>query len=96
MLIVSIFLLILSFESSDNETLRLIGESKDHIVANNKKLDRKMANVLVVIAFFCVISGGLSIAASWSQEAVINYIYGYANLILMSLFAAVGLSIMIL
>jgi len=49
-----------------------------------------------MIAFFCVICGGLAVAASWSQDEIMNYIFGYANLILMVAFVSVGMSIIIL
>ena len=96
MMFIAIYLLSLSFNSLDNETLKLLGESKDHVVNKNQRIDRKLANVFVMISFFCVICGGLAVAASWSQEAIINYIFGYANLILMAMFMSVGMSIIIL
>ena len=95
-ILTAIYLLSLSFNSLDNETLKLLGESKDHVVNKNQRIDRKLANVFVMISFFCVICGGLAVAASWSQEAIINYIFGYANLILMAMFMSVGMSIIIL
>ena len=96
MMAISIYLLTLSFSALDNETLKLLGESKDHAVDKNQRIDRKLANVFVMISFFCVICGGLAVAASWSQDAIMNYIFGYANLILMVAFVSVGMSIVIL
>ena len=66
MMFTAIYLLSLSFNSLDNETLKLLGESKDHVVNKNQRIDRKLANVFVMISFFCVICGGLAVAASWS------------------------------
>jgi hypothetical protein len=66
MMIISIYLLSLSFDALDNETLKLLGESKDHSLNKNYRIDRKLANVFVMIAFLCVICGGLAVAASWS------------------------------
>lgn len=48
------------------------------------------------MSFISVIIGGLAIAASWSQDDIMNYIYGYGSLILMTLFVTTGMSIMIL
>ena len=96
MIFVSIYLLTMSFSALENETLMLLGEAKDHSINKNLRIDRKLANYLVIISFFCVICGGLAVAASWSQDDIMNYIFGYANLILMVAFFSVGMSIIIL
>lgn len=96
MLVVSIYLLSYSFIASDNHTLRLLGESTDKSSSHNSRFDRKMANLFVMISFFCVICGGLAIAASWTQDNIMNYIFGYASLILLAVFISTGMSILIL
>ena len=93
MFILSLSFLVLSFHSSENEVLRLIGESSDHLTNNH--YEKKIQYTFIGIAFTCIIVGSLGMSAAYSQEHLITYIFGYMSLIICLLFGSIGTSFLL-
>lgn len=72
MIAMSVCFLVLSFSSSDNEVLRLLGESPDR--DSNDHLERKVQYTFIAISFMIMITGSLGLTASYSLEHCMAYL----------------------
>ena len=68
----AISFLVLSFKSSDNEVLKLIGESPDGLT--NSQVEKKVQYTFIAIAFAIVIVSSMGMSAAYSQEHCITYL----------------------
>lgn len=72
MIAMSVCFLVLSFSSSDNEVLRLLGESPDR--TSNDHLERKVQYTFISISFLIMVTGSLGLTASYSLEHCMAYL----------------------
>lgn len=84
--------LTLSFKASDNETLMMLGDSFNP----DFHLGKKVQYIFIVMSFCVIIAAALGIAAAFSGDHCVTYIFGYANLLMFLFFGCIGMSMCIL
>lgn len=94
-----------SFVADDNELLKMMGEQVNgynsksegtHALIQHYHLDKKAQVCCIALSFFCILIASFAIAASYSSEHCMSYLFGYSSIIIAVIFTSIAFAYSIL